>query len=132
MKVHVDDVKSSFVTFYIFIDMVQYNLTQEQRRYLPLFTDMWIRYPMIKNGTITDIDGVIKRYNKVMIKFEMSQTHSYLVMGGQTELGLLEEAIGFVHDRINHPYFNKDDLDETITRVKQKYDSPRKVLLKVE
>ena len=58
MKVHVDDVKSSFVTFYIFIDMVQYNLTQEQRRYLPLFTDMWIRSPMIKNGTITDIDGV--------------------------------------------------------------------------
>ena len=116
MKVHVDDVKSSFVTFYIFIDMVQYNLTQEQRRYLPLFTDMWIRSPMIKNGTITDIDGVIKRYNKVMIKFEMSQTHSYLVMGGQTELGLLEEAIDFVHDRINYPYFTKDDLNKTITK----------------
>ena len=114
MKAHIDDVKSKFVTFYIFMDLTKQNLTVKQRKYLPLFTDMWTKSPMIKNGTITDIDGVIKRYNKVLLRFEMSQAHSYIEIGAQAELSKLDEAIDFVHDRINYPYFNKDDLNKTI------------------
>ena len=116
MKVHVDDVKSSFVTMYIYLDLFGLNLTPEQRRYLPLFVDLWTKSPMIKNGTITDVDGVIKRYNKVLISFEMSQSHSYIKMGGQAELSKLSDAISFIHDRINYPYFTEDDLNKTINK----------------
>ena len=123
IKVHIDDVKSNIVVFYIFIDIVQYNLTEEQRKYLPLLTYLWDSSPMIKNGSITDIDDVNERYNNVLIKFEMRRTHSYLVMEGQSDIGHLEEAIDFVHDRINYPYFNKDDLNETVTGIKKYYDT---------
>ena len=115
-KVHINDVKSSFVTINIYIDLVTANFTVEQRRYLPLFIDMWTRSPMIKNGVVTDIDGVIKRYNKYLIKFQMGQSHSYVEMGGQMELDNLEEAIDFIHDRINYPYFKADDLRTTVAK----------------
>ena len=113
-KVQVNDVKSTFVTVNIYIDLLSANFTIEQRRYLPLFIDMWTKSPMIKNGTITDIGGVIKRYHKYLIKFQMGQSHSYVEMGGQMELSKLEEAISFIHDRINYPYFNENDLKTTV------------------
>ena len=116
LKIHVDDIKSKFVTIYAYIDLTKHDLTIKQRKYLPLFVDMWTRSPMIKNGTITDIDGVIKRYNQVLIKLEMSQSHSFIVIGGQADLSKLEEAVDFIHDRINYPYFTRDDLNKTINK----------------
>ena len=114
LKIQIEDVKSSFVTIYIYIDITKANLSIKERKYLPLFVDMWTKSPMIKNGTITDIDGVIKRYNKVLISYEMSQAQSYMKIGGQAKLNKLSEAVNFIHDRINYPYFTEDDLKKTV------------------
>ena len=128
-KVQVNDVKSTFVTVNIYIDLLSANFTIEQRRYLPLFIDMWTKSPMIKNGTITDIGGVIKRYHKYLIKFQMGQSHSYVEMGGQMELSKLEEAISFIHDRIYYPYFNENDLKTTVNiRLNKGTPSATKIL----
>ena len=76
LKLNIDDVKSKFVTMYIYMDLTRAGLSVSQRKYLPLLVDMWTTSPMIKNGTITDLDGVIKRYNKVLLKYEMTQVRS--------------------------------------------------------
>ena len=75
LKLNIEDVKSKFVTMYIYLDLTRANLTVQQRKYLPLMVDMWTTSPMIKNGTVTDLDGVIKRYNKVLLKYEMTQVY---------------------------------------------------------
>ena len=114
LKINIDDVKSKFVTIYIYLDLTRAGLSVLQRKYLPLLVDMWTTSPMIKNGTITDVDGVIKRYNQVLLKYEMTQSHSYITVGAQAELGKLEEAVEFIHDRINYPYFTREDLGRTV------------------
>ena len=73
LKLNIEDVKSKFVTLFIYLDLARAGLTVQQRKYLPLLVDMWTTAPMIKNGTVTDLDGVIKRYNKVLLKYEMTQ-----------------------------------------------------------
>ena len=114
LKINIDDVKSKFVTIYIYLDLTRAGLSVLQRKYLPLLVDMWTTSPMIKNGTITDVDGVIKRYNQVLLKYEMTQSHSYITVGAQAELGKLEEAVEFIHDRINYPLFTGKDLERTV------------------
>ena len=114
LKINIDDVKSKFVTIYIYMDLTRAGLSVLQRKYLPLLVDLWTTSPMIKNGTITDVDGVIKRYNQVLLKYEMTQSHSYITVGAQAELGKLVEAVEFIHDRINYPYFTKKDLERTV------------------
>jgi len=111
-KIHIDDVKSKFVTIYVYIKLD--GLTVKQRRYLPLLIDLWTTSPMKKNGTVTDIGGVIKRYNKSLLKLEMSQGYSYITIGAQSELMKLKEGISFLSDRINYPYFTMKELNTTI------------------
>ena len=43
-KIHIDDVKSQFVTIYVYIKLD--GLTVKQRRYLPLLIDLWTTSPM--------------------------------------------------------------------------------------
>jgi len=111
-KIHIDDVKSKFVTLYVYINLE--GLTVKQRKYLPLLIDLWTTSPMKKNGTVTDIGGVIKRYNKALLKLEMSQGYSYITIGAQSELKKLIEGVSFLSDRINYPYFTMKELNTTI------------------
>jgi len=111
-KIHIDDVNSKFVTLYVYIDLA--GLSIKQRKYLPLLIDLWTTSPMKKNGSVTDIGGVIKRYNKSLLKLEMSQGYSYLTIGAQAELIKLKEGVSFLSDRINYPYFTMKELNTTI------------------
>jgi len=111
-KIHIDDVKSKFVTIYIYIDLK--GLTVRQRKYLPLLIDLWTTSPMKKNGTVTDIGGVIKRYNKSLLKLEMSHGYSGITIACQAQQEKLEEGISFLSDRINYPYFTEKDLNATV------------------
>ena len=111
-KIHVDDVNSKFVTLYVYIDLK--GLTVKQRKYLPLLIDLWTTSPMKKNGTVTDYGGVIKRYNKSLLKLEMSQGYSYITIGAQAEMVKLKEGVSFLSDRINYPYFTMKELNTTI------------------
>lgn len=107
-----DDVKSNFITIYVYINLE--GLTIRQQKYLPLLIDLWTTSPMKKNGTVTDIGGVIKRYNKSLLKLEMSQGYSYITIGAQSELLKLVEGVSFLSHRINYPYFTMKELNTTI------------------
>ena len=61
----VEDVNSNFVQMYIFLDTK--GLTIRQKELLPLLLDMWMDSPVMKNGTLIDIETVVKRRTKTLL-----------------------------------------------------------------
>ena len=64
-KMQVEDVNSNFVQMYIFLDTK--GLTIRQKELLPLLLDMWMDSPVMKNGTLIDIETVVKRRTKTLL-----------------------------------------------------------------
>jgi len=112
-KVQVEDVNSEFVQMYLYLNTS--GLTVRQRKLLPLLMDLWLNSPIKKNGIITDIDGVIKRWSKLLQKLSISLGYSSVTLAAQFEIGKLEPALDFIGDRLNFPYFTIKEVNTTIT-----------------
>jgi len=113
-KIHLDDVKSTFVTIHVYITLE--GLTIKQQKHLPLLIDLWLRAtsPIMKNGTLTDTEEVTKRYFKSLINLKVSQGYSYITISAQAEMDKLKEGVSFLSDRINYPHFTMKELNTTI------------------
>merc|ERR1712106_1168509 len=56
-KVHFENVKSSFVQLYLYLDTAGPSIREQ--KLLPLLMDLWLNSPTRKNGDIIDINAVI-------------------------------------------------------------------------
>jgi len=112
-KLQVDDVNSEFVQLYLYFE-TSYGLSVRQKKYLPLLLDTWMNSPLIKDGKVSEIGDVIKRVNKVLLKMDVSQGYSYIVIGGQTELSKLKEGLDFMRDRFYNSHLTFKEVNTTI------------------
>jgi len=125
-KIQIDDVKSNFAQFYIFMETNV--LSDEQKKYLPLLLDLWLESPIMKNGKITSIDKMVKRRTKSLLLIESSLGFSgstfspgaygdTIIIGGQAELKKFSKAINYIHDAINFPHITKNKVNTTAANI---------------
>ena len=62
-----DDVNSQFVRFYAFFDTRDISL--EDKYYLVLLTETWLRSPLLKDGAIESYESVLQRRSKTTLSF---------------------------------------------------------------
>jgi len=111
-KIHVDDVNSKFVQMYLYLETS--NLTIRQQKLLPLLLDVWMSAPLNVNGSVVEVKDVLKRVNKVLLKMDVSQGYSYVVLGAQAELVKLKEGLDFIHDRLYNSHFTMKEINTTV------------------
>jgi len=124
--VQVEDVNSSFVLLYVFLDTE--TLTVRQKELLPLLLDMWLDSPVMKEGTLVDIDTIIKMETKTFLHLGISlgisgSTFSpgaysdTLMIEAQFERRKLSAAVQYLSDVINFPHFTGVRVNTTVTNL---------------
>ena len=76
-KMQVEDVNSSFVQMYVFLDTK--GLTVRQKELLPLLLDMWFESPVMKEGKLVDIETIVKQRTKTLLHIGNSLGFSGLI-----------------------------------------------------
>eukprot|EP00090_Calanus_glacialis_P042967 TRINITY_DN7610_c0_g1_i2.p1 TRINITY_DN7610_c0_g1~~TRINITY_DN7610_c0_g1_i2.p1 ORF type:complete len:536 (-),score=116.90 TRINITY_DN7610_c0_g1_i2:68-1495(-) len=119
---HIENVNSNFVQFYIFINTQSLNI--RQKMLLPLLLDLWLVSPMKKNGVVTDIEKVVKRRTKTLLHIDNSLGFSgstfspgaygdALIIEAQAERKNFGKAINFLSDAINYPHLTPVKVNNT-------------------
>jgi len=125
-KMHIENVNSNFVEFYIFLNTEV--LTIRQKMLLPLLLDLWLQSPIKKNGVITDIEKVVKRRTKTLLHIDNSLGFSgstfspgaygdALIIEAQAERKKFAKAINFLSDAINYPYLTTVKVNTTAANI---------------
>ena len=65
LKLQVEDVSSNFVQMYFFLNTK--SLQPKQKELLPLLLETWMTSPLIKDGSIIDIETVVKRRTTTLL-----------------------------------------------------------------
>ena len=133
-KIQVENVRSNFVQFFLFLKTSQ--LTTSQRQLLPLLLDLWMSSPLIKDGVVTDVETIVKRKTKTFLHVDhflgfsgkitalniiiIDQEYFFdltgdtftpgaysdsVIIEAQCELSKFGEAVQYLGDVINHPHF---------------------------
>jgi len=125
-KMHIEDVNSNFVEFYIFLNTEV--LTIRQKMLLPLLLDLWLQSPIKKNGVLTDIEKVVKRRTKTLLHIDNSLGFSgstfspgaygdALIIEAQAERKKFADAINFLKDAINYPHLTTVKVNTTAANI---------------
>jgi Zn-dependent M16 (insulinase) family peptidase len=125
-KMHIENVNSNFVEFYIFLNTEV--LTIRQKMLLPLLLDLWLQSPIKKSGVITDIEKVVKRRTKTLLHIDNSLGFSgstfspgaygdALIIEAQAERKKFAKAINFLSDAINYPHLTTLKVNTTAANI---------------
>ena len=68
LKLQIEDVSSNFVQMYFFLNTK--SLQPKQKELLPLLLEAWMSSPLIKEGSIIDIETVVKRRTTTLLAFD--------------------------------------------------------------
>ena len=122
----VEDVNSSFVQLYIFFNTE--SLTVRQKELLPLLLDMWLNSPVMKNGTLQDIETIVKRRTKTLLyvssglgfsgsTFSPGAFSDTVIVEAQFERRKLVAAVDYLSDVLNYPHFTGLKVNTTVTNL---------------
>ena len=125
-KIHIENVNSNFVQFYIFLDTQ--SLNKRQKMLLPLLLDLWLVSPIKKNGVVTDIEKVVKRRTKTLLHIDNSLGFSgstfspgaygdAIIIEAQAERKNFAKAINFLSDAINYPHLTTVKVNTTAANI---------------
>jgi len=133
-KIHIEDVNSNFVQFYIFFNSE--SLPASQKMLLPLLLDLWLVSPIKKNKIITSIDKVVKRRTKTLLHIENTLGFSgstfspgaygdAVIIEAQAERKKFTQAVNFLRDAINYPHITKVKVNTTAANILNNIPSMR-------
>ena len=122
----VEDVNSSFVQLYIFFNTE--SLTVRQKELLPLLLDIWLNSPVMKNGTLQDIETIVKRRTKTLLyvssglgfsgsTFSPGAFSDTVIVEAQFERRKLVAAVDYLSDVLNYPHFTGLKVNTTVTNL---------------
>jgi hypothetical protein len=125
-KIHIENVNSNFIQFYIFLNTQ--TLGVRQKMLLPLLLDLWLVSPIKKNGVTTNIEKVVKRRTKTLLHIDNSLGFSgstfspgaygdALIIEAQAERKKFAQAINFLHDAINYPHLTTVKVNTTAANI---------------
>ena len=122
----VEDVNSSFVQLYIFLSTE--SLTLRQKELLPLVLDMWLDSPVLRDGTLQDIETIVKRRTKTLLNidnglgfsgstFSPGAFSDTVIVEVQFERRKLVAAVDYLSDVLNYPHFTGLKVNTTVTNL---------------
>ena len=122
----VEDVNSSFVQLYIFLSTE--SLTVRQKELLPLVLDMWLDSPVMRDGTLQDIETIVKRRTKTLLNidnglgftgstFSPGAFSDTVIVEVQFERRKLGPAVDYLSDVLNYPHFTGLKVNTTVTNL---------------
>lgn len=84
-RMHLDDVDSQFVRYYLFLDTG--GVAESDRPYLVLLTELWLQSPLIVRGRRMDLAEVIRRRSEQVLTFynDLGYKGSTFSPGGQSD-----------------------------------------------
>ena len=120
-----EDVNSQFVRFYAFLDTSEIPL--EDKYYMVLLTELWLRSPIRKNGSIESYESVLKRrsqttlsfYNDLGYKGSTFSPGSYsdlLMFFCEAELDKYEETIQLFKEALFDIEYNLDKIKSLLSQ----------------
>ena len=121
-----EDVNSSFVQLYIFLSTE--SLTVRQKELLPLVLDMWLDSPVMRDGTLQDIETIVKRRTKTLLHidnglgfsgstFSPGAFSDTVIVEVQFERRKLVPAVSYLSDVLNYPHFTGLKVNTTVTNL---------------
>ena len=120
-----EDVNSQFVRFYVFLDTSEIPI--EDKYYMVLLTELWLRSPLRKNGSIESYESVLKRrsqtslsfYNDLGYKGSTFSPGSYsdlIMFFCECELSKYEETVALFKEALFDIEYNLDKIKSLLSQ----------------